>query len=77
MGRPRLPGPLDPLFRALGAASVEDFADTLNVSRQTVRRWQQGRSISDYNKLKINLLFIGRGLKPPFRDNFGRARRPT
>lgn len=69
MARQRLKGPLDPLFEALGIETVDAFADLIEVSRQTINRWQRDGAISPYNRMKIDLLFIGRGLKPPFRKN--------
>ncbi len=66
MGRERTHGPLDPLFLALECETVEAFADLLEVSRQTVTRWQLRGTISPYNRMRIDLLFIGRGLQPPF-----------
>lgn len=67
-GRPRSTGPLDPIFKALGVG-VEEFADLLKVSRQSVYRWQKKtRMISPYNKLRINRLFLARGLRVPYRE---------
>lgn len=67
-GRPRRKGPLDPIFKALDIG-VEDFAALIQVTRQSVYRWQRGeRTISPYNKLKINRLFLQRGLRVPFRE---------
>jgi hypothetical protein len=71
MARQRLKGPLDPLFEALDIATVEAFAALLEVSRQTVTRWQNDGAISPYNQMRIDLLFIGRGLKPPFKKRSG------
>ena len=77
MGRKRLSGPLDPLFKKLAIKRVEDFADLLGVTRNTVYRWQrETHEVSPYHRLQINMLFISRGLKPPYKA-FDRMSRST
>lgn len=68
MARPRLKGFLDPIFRRETKTNrVGELAGVLGVSRQTINRWQRDpHKISEYHKMRINLLFIGHGLKPPF-----------
>lgn len=68
MARPRLKGFLDPIFRRETKDDrVGELAGVLGVSRQTINRWQRDPNrISEYHKMRINLLFIGHGLRPPF-----------
>ena len=68
MARPRLKGFLDPIFRRESQSDkVGDLAKVFGVTRQTINRWQRDPNrISEYHKMRINLLFIGHGLKPPF-----------
>lgn len=66
MSRARVNGPLDPLFDETDSGLVKELCSLLSVSRQTIHRWQRGGTVSEYHKMRINLIFIGRGLRPPF-----------
>lgn len=66
MGAHRVPGFLDPLFVETEEGLVKQLADYLDVSRQTIHRWQRGGVVSEFHKMRLNLFFIARGLAPPF-----------
>ena len=48
-------------IRTLNKLSQEEFAEKLEVSRQTVYYWEAGKAVPDYNKIVIVIR------KPPVR----------
>lgn len=67
MARPRNSGILDPLFADIPSGEVRDLARELGVARQTLHRWQKRpETVGEFHRMRINLMFIGRGLAPPF-----------
>lgn len=67
MARPRNTGILDPLFADIPSGEVRELARELGVARQTLYRWQKKpETVGEYHRMRINLLFIGKGLSPPF-----------
>lgn len=67
MARPRNSGILDPLFADIPSGEVRALAAELGVARQTLYRWQKKpETVGEFHKMRINLMFIARGLAPPF-----------
>lgn len=67
MARPRLKGFLDPIYAFTDHGRVDELARLLEVSRQTINRWQRDpTTVSEIYKMRLNLLFIARKLRPPF-----------
>lgn len=67
MPRPRRKGILDPLFVGVPHGEVRKLAQLLDVSRQTLHRWQRKpETIGEIHQAKINALFKAKNLPPPF-----------
>jgi hypothetical protein len=67
--RARVKGPLDPLFKQTPHGQVIEVARLVGVARQTIRRWQRKpKTIGPYWRMKLNLIALGRGMKPLFKE---------
>lgn len=65
MRRP-LPGLFDRLVEKMPRKEIGEIAVRLEVNRKTVYRWHRGAPVSDYNKLRINVLCMDSGIAPLF-----------
>lgn len=64
----RAPGLLDPLIDKFPQKQAIELARALGVNRKTVYKWQRKRPISNYNKLRLNMLCLSLGIPPIFKE---------
>ena len=66
-GKKRIHGFLDPLLNCLPDPPVQSLSDELQVTRQTIHRWQSRIvTVSPMNRMKINMLCIAYGIDQIF-----------
>ena len=66
-GKKRIHGKLDPLLSCLPEPRVGSLSEELEVTRQSIHRWQAGVvKVSPMNRLKINMLCIIHGIEQIF-----------
>jgi hypothetical protein len=66
-GKKRIHGKLDPLLDCLPNPPVETLSEKLEVTRQSIHRWQANIVVvSPMNRMKINMLCIAYGIDQIF-----------